>query len=127
MSKTIYGKDRPSIFETIGYINTLLEKSNTTWSERVHGSFNSEIKRKMHDKKYWEQLEDDKDRLDEQTKNCLLKELVFDHENRSSMFGSKLFKMSPRETNDKEGTPETNKFAQIQRSKSNNFVQESYR
>jgi len=88
ISTKVYGNDRPPIFETIGYINTLLETSNAPWTERVHGSFNSEIKRKMHDKNYWLSCSRDKEKLNETSKQKLLKELVSDMEERNSNFAS---------------------------------------
>ena len=45
MTNELYGigKDRPQVFDTIQFINELLEKSNSAWTEHVHSRFNSEI------------------------------------------------------------------------------------
>ena len=40
LSLKYYPNERPPVFETINYINNLLEKSNHSWSDKVSSSFN---------------------------------------------------------------------------------------
>ena len=56
MQNTLYGQDRPPIFETINYINTLIENSRQSWTGEVSRSFNGSIQKKMKDKEYWKGL-----------------------------------------------------------------------
>ena len=43
MTRTFYGNDIPQIFETIDFINTLLEQGTSAWSNSLARQFNTEI------------------------------------------------------------------------------------
>jgi hypothetical protein len=70
------GKDRPIVFDTIAFINTLLEGTDPSWSEPVLQSFNSEVQRKMQDRQYWDRLSSCKEALDDDTKQQVIRDLL---------------------------------------------------
>ena len=86
MTQKVYGNDQPSIFETLEFINSLLVKSNTSWSEAVARDFNSEVQNKIENKAYWAQLSNHKSALNETTKHEVMKELVHDLRGRAPTF-----------------------------------------
>lgn len=68
MQNNVYGPDRPQIFDTINYINTLIENSRQSWTAEVSKSFNGSIQKKIKDKEYWRGLTYEHQKLNDLTK-----------------------------------------------------------
>ena len=88
MSNKYYPSERPPVFETIKYINNLIENSNQSWTDEVSGSFNNYIQGKMGDKDLWKRLSVEAGTFQDFSKQEYAKDLQLDIEYRKSVMGS---------------------------------------
>ena len=67
LHRKLYGHTQPSVFDTIDYINSLLEQTNSYWTEQVAFNFNGEVQAKIKNRPHWQELSNQKNAVNERT------------------------------------------------------------